>query len=120
MKQPAGELPDEIRPGFRKAKAASNKSAARQDEAKASKPTQFCVEAPLAHSVKLVADFTNWEKSPLKLKRDENGKWQASVPLAPGRYEYRFIVNEEWCDDPHCEQRVPNPFGGMNAVVEVQ
>ncbi|HSY75142.1 MAG TPA: isoamylase early set domain-containing protein [Dongiaceae bacterium] len=84
------------------------------------KRTEFYLEAPLAESVKLAADFTAWEKFPLDMIKTESGAWFTVVPLAPGQYSYRFIVDGKWCDDPRPDQRVPNPFGTVNAMVEVK
>ena len=83
------------------------------------KRTEFHLEAPSAGSVKLVADFTDWEKFPLDMVKSEDGVWFANVPLPPGHYPYRFIVDGEWCDDPHPALREPNPFGTDNAVMNV-
>jgi hypothetical protein len=83
------------------------------------KNTEFHLEAPAAGSVKLAADFTDWEKSPLDLIKSEAGVWFTIVPLLPGNYTYRFIVDGEWCDDPRPAQRVANPFGTTDAVVNV-
>jgi 1,4-alpha-glucan branching enzyme len=79
----------------------------------------FCLEAPTAQTVKLAADFTGWDKNPLDLQLSENGSWQITVALPPGRYAYRFLVDGEWHDDPQCMQCEANPFGTTNAVVEV-
>jgi Glycogen recognition site of AMP-activated protein kinase len=79
----------------------------------------FRLEAPSAHSVKLAADFTDWEKFPLKMAKHAKGVWQTVVPLAAGHYSYRFIVDGQWQDDPHCPQREQNPFGTTNAVIDV-
>jgi hypothetical protein len=46
----------------------------------------------------------------------ENGSWFIIVPLPPGEHPYRFIVDGQWQDDPQAARRVPNPFGGENAV----
>lgn len=81
--------------------------------------TEFHLEAPRAGSVKLAADFTDWEKCPLDMAKLESGVWQVVVPLPPGDHSYRFIVDGKWCDDPHPALCVPNPFGTMNAVVKV-
>jgi hypothetical protein len=81
--------------------------------------TEFKLEAPLAVSVKLVADFTDWEKYPLDMVKAEGGVWSIFVPLSPGVYAYRFIVDGEWCDDPHSGLYESNPFGTTNALVEV-
>jgi 1,4-alpha-glucan branching enzyme len=81
--------------------------------------TLFHLKAPSAGSVKLVADFTDWEKYPLDMIRCEEGNWFAIVPLAPGNYSYRFIVDGQWFDDPQLPHRAPNPFGSANATVEI-
>jgi hypothetical protein len=81
--------------------------------------TGFHLEAPLAGSVQLAADFTDWEKSPIDLIKSDNGIWRAVISLPPGDYSYRFIIDGEWCDDPHPLRLVPNPFGTVNAVVRV-
>jgi Glycogen recognition site of AMP-activated protein kinase len=84
------------------------------------KTTEFHLEAPFAESVKLAADFTDWEKFPLDMIKSEDGVWYTTVPLPSGHYSYRFIVDGEWCDDPSPILRLhDNPFGRANAVVEV-
>ena len=79
----------------------------------------FRLQRPAAQTVKLVADFTGWDKNPIDLRPRENGVWQVTVVLPPGRYAYRFLVDGEWHDDPGCSQCEPNSFGTTNAVVEV-
>ncbi len=81
--------------------------------------TRFLFKAGDAGSVKLAGDFTNWEKAPIEMTATENGDWAAVIPLQPGRYSYRFIVDGEWQDDPRCTRRVCNPFGTENAVIEI-
>lgn len=84
-----------------------------------SKEIKFLLEAPSARSVKLAADFTDWEKSPLELSKTEEGIWFTTVALSPGQYAYRFIVDGNWQDDPYSLQRVPNPFGTTNAMISI-
>jgi 1,4-alpha-glucan branching enzyme len=84
-----------------------------------SRKITFRLEAPSARSVKLAADFTGWEKSPLKMIKNSKGIWQTVVPLVPGRYSDRFIVDGQWHDDPLCSRWEKNPFGTTNAVLEV-
>jgi hypothetical protein len=81
--------------------------------------TEFRMEAPSAKSVKLAGDFTGWEQSPLDLVQSYDGTWFTIVPLLPGTYSYRFIVDGQWLDDPHCGSHVPNPFGSEDAVMNV-
>ena len=80
----------------------------------------FRLEAPLAQSVKLAGEFTQWEKLALNMKQGRNGVWEIEVALAPGRHFYRFLVDGQWQDDPLCTRREPNPFGTNNAVIEVR
>ncbi len=83
------------------------------------KNTEFRLAAPAAESVKLAADFTDWGKSPLDLMKAADDVWFIIVPLLPGSYAYRFLVDGQWRDDPCPAQLVPNPFGSMDAVVNV-
>jgi 1,4-alpha-glucan branching enzyme len=69
--------------------------------------------------VHLAADFTNWENAPIGMAHDGQGVWKLSLPLPPGQYAYRFLIDGEWSDDPMCEKKVINPFGTNNAIVEV-
>jgi|SRR5665213_69296 len=80
---------------------------------------EFHLAAPAAESVKLAADFTNWDKFPLDMIKSEDGVWFTIVPLSCGTYTYRFIVDGRWCDDPHSPQHAPNPFGTANAVINI-
>lgn len=83
------------------------------------KQTEFSPEAWSAKSVLLAADFTEWEQFPIQMARAENGVWRVAVPLASGNYSYRFIVDGQWCDDPNCDYRIPNPFGTANDTRKV-
>jgi 1,4-alpha-glucan branching enzyme len=80
----------------------------------------FTLVAPDAESVLLAGDFTDWHQRPLALKKDKSGIWKRTVTLPPGFYQYRFIVDGEWRDDPECAARVPNPFGTQNMVCDVR
>jgi 1,4-alpha-glucan branching enzyme len=79
----------------------------------------FKLSAPQAKSVLLAGDFTGWNQSPVNLKKRKSGLWKTTVSLAPGTYEYRFIVDGQWQDDPGCTCRNWNRFGTQNCVCEV-
>jgi Glycogen recognition site of AMP-activated protein kinase len=80
---------------------------------------EFSLEAPFAQSVKLAADFTDWEKFPLDMIKSENGVWHTLVPLPPGDYAYRFIVDGRWCDHPHPARRITDQFRTTKTVMKV-
>ena len=44
---------------------------------------------------------------------------QAHCDLPPGTYEYRYVVDGEWCEDPENPLAVPGPVGGRNSVLVV-
>ncbi len=79
----------------------------------------FQIAVPEATKVVLVGDFTDWQERPVSMVKGTDGTWRATVKLPPGRYSYLFIVDGQWCDDPQCSQRVPNPFGSYNMVRQV-
>jgi len=79
----------------------------------------FSYRAPAAETVLLAGDFTGWNQAPVSLKKDKKGVWKKTISLAPGRYEYRLLVDGEWRDDPSCPNRQPNQFGGENCVCVV-
>ena len=76
----------------------------------------FSLSAPDARNVKLAGDFTGWEDEAREMKRQRNGAWKTTVAVPPGQHEYRFIVDGQWADDPKCDARKPNPFGGENCT----
>jgi len=80
------------------------------------KRVQFEFHGPHADKVTLAGDFNGWDYNSLPMKKDKTGTWKISISLAPGRYEYRFLVDGTWQDDPNVEERVGNPFGDQNCV----
>jgi len=89
--------------------------------AAAARPRRHTVrlEAPAAKSVVVTGSFCGWSPGGHPLGRDARGVWQAVLTLPPGRYEYRFVVDGQWRDDPACADRVANPFGSENGVFVV-
>jgi 1,4-alpha-glucan branching enzyme len=76
----------------------------------------FQITEPHASKVLLVGDFTDWQQHAIPMEKGPDGLWTAAVKLPPGSYNYLFIVDGQWCDDPQCSLRVPNPFGTYNMV----
>ena len=77
----------------------------------------FKLNAPDAQCVSLAGNFNSWDPEMHPLKKSSAGLWKKMVSLSPGRYEYRFIVDGEWHDDPDCTTRSPNSFGSNNCVL---
>ncbi len=77
---------------------------------------EFGITAPEAKQVFLAGDFSDWQQKPIELKRQKNGRWKTYVPLDPGTYQYRFLVDGQWVNDPECTNLTTNPFGDSNCV----
>ena len=95
--------------------------------APAAKPTapatlsvRFVLHRPDAKRVSVCGEFNGWSPSATSLQRHEDGHWETTVALAPGRYQYKFIVDEQWIADPAAQKNVPNEHGSLNSVVEVR
>ena len=73
-----------------------------------------------AKKVSLCGDFNRWTSDATPMKRGKDGLWETSVALAPGRYEYKFIVDGHWIPDPRATEHVWNRHGTLNSVIEVR
>ena len=90
------------------------------------KGVAFSCQAPDARSVRLTGTFNNWNPEETVME-EAGGVWNAELQLAPGRYEYKFVVDGRWCCDPARDDHDPsvadcvqNPFGTLNRIVEVE
>ena len=89
----------------------------------------FSCNAGEAKSVFLAGSFNGWSTSatPMVTNGHGQGHWKATLPLARGQYEYKFVVDGEWCCEPdcvdkgvHCPHCIVNEYGTMNRVLEVE
>jgi 1,4-alpha-glucan branching enzyme len=82
----------------------------------------FVLYAPKAHKVAIVGDFNNWSTSAdLMYDREETGLWSITLPLDPGRYEYKFFIDgERWVPDLGNPKKTKDGFGAFNSVIEVK
>ena len=76
----------------------------------------FSFESSDAKEVILMGDFNNWSKKKHPMKSNNNGMWNKSVMIPPGRYEYKFLVDRQWKEDPQNDQTCLNCFGTYNNV----
>lgn len=72
-----------------------------------------------ARKVVITGDFSGWSLDRYPMRKEPDGVWRMRLHLRPGEYQYRLRVDGEWRDDPHATRRVPNPYGGENAVMAV-
>jgi chromosome partitioning protein len=81
----------------------------------------FTSKFEAARQVLIAGDFNNW--SPMVTPMHRNGRageWTMKLPLLPGRYRYRLVVDGRWMTDPHNKYVEVNQFGELNNIVEVE
>lgn len=80
----------------------------------------FVQPATCAKQVSIAGDFNDWDPTATPMKRDEGlGVWRACVPVPPGRYHYRLVIDGLWVKDPYNNWVESNPVGELNSVVEI-
>ncbi len=76
-----------------------------------------------ATDVRLAGDFNGWvpDKGVESVVQTEGAQriWTKILTLPPGTYEYRYVVDGEWREDPENPLAVPGPVGGRNSVLVV-
>jgi len=90
------------------------------------KTVEFSCFAPGAASVFLAGTFNDWSTDAAPMHKTDDGTWLVEIGFPPGRYEYKFVIDGQWCCEPGCEvlgpscpKCVPNQFGTMNRLLEV-
>ncbi len=81
---------------------------------------EFTLYAPEAKKVFIAGTFNDWNTRSMPMKKGKNGTWRITVKLSPGRYEYKYFVDEMWAQDIPDAELVPNPFGTNNCVIGVE
>lgn len=96
-------------------------------QASKGRKTTFTCNAPTAEAVALAGDFNQWDTKATPMSKVQNGTWQIKLVLAPGRHEFKYVIDGRWCCEPgkddHCceleTSTVENPFGTRNRIVNV-
>lgn len=105
-------------------KAACTKKCAAPKKA-AKKPVEksvtFTLRADAGKTVYVAGCFNQWDPEGKQMadKKGE-GVYTATLKLAPGRYEYKFVVDGIWCSDPENVDEVLNDHGTKNSVLIVK
>ena len=82
-------------------------------------PVRFEFIHATAGTVCIAGTLNHWQPETKTLHSSGHGHWWKETNLAPGTYEYCFIVDGLWIPDPLARETVANPFGGKNSVLTV-
>ena len=72
-------------------------------------------------SVNLFGQFNSWNRQSLPMTdNDADGEYEITIPLDPGRYEYKFFVDGVELIDNKNPVKVPNGMGDFNSVIVIE
>ena len=73
-----------------------------------------------AKTVCVAGTFNDWHPKSTPMLTTGPGQWIKELALPPGIYEYQYVVDGRWINDPQAVKSAPNPFGGRNSVLVVE
>jgi len=101
----------------RVAKAATKNTA----KSASKKDTTFTIHAEKGKAVFLAGDFNGWDPTAKKMAyKARSGIYTATIKLAAGTYQYKFVIDGTWCADPENANAAPNEHGTFNSIVTVK
>ena len=74
----------------------------------------FRLHAAGARKVALAGTFNGWE--PHEMEHGKDDIWRLNLRLPAGCYEYKFLIDGKWMEDPHNDHKVSNPHGTHNSI----
>jgi hypothetical protein len=72
-----------------------------------------------AKKVTIAGSFNGWNKDSYLMSRTGN-KWSFPVRLHPGKYTYKFVVDNKWILDPANPLWEENEYGTDNSVIWIE
>ena len=97
-------------------KKCAKKPAAKKE---AAKNVTFTVHADKGKAVYVAGEFNKWNPTAKKMAY-KAGIYTATVKLAAGTYQYKFVIDGTWCADPENANAVANDQGTFNSVITVK
>ena len=118
MKKSTKKAPAKKTVAKKTAKCAAKKPAAKKP---ATKSVSFTVHAEKGKAVYLAGEFNQWNPTAKKMAyKARSGLYTATVKLAAGTYQYKFVIDGTWCADPENVNAVANDQGTFNSVITVK
>jgi hypothetical protein len=74
----------------------------------------------VAERVALCGDFNDWAPKSISLARAADRSWQVTVPLVPGSYRYKYLLDDvTWENGSDADRYEENAYGTLDSVIEV-
>lgn len=94
----------------------------RARSAESARLVHFTVAVPSAGRVSVVGDFNGWNVDATPLRSGASaGLWTATISLAPGTYQYAFVIDGSvWQADPGALVTWIDEFGAPSSLLTVR
>ncbi|BEU04384.1 hypothetical protein OAG1_31840 [Agarivorans sp. OAG1] len=79
----------------------------------------FTVMAKQAEQVYLAGEMSDWRPDVFQMKANDDGSWSITLYLAPGAWQYKFVIDGNWIADENNERAVDDSRGGFNSVLVI-
>ena len=76
------------------------------------------IQAPVARTVELMGDFTEWQ--PVSLVRARDGRWTLSLPIAAGTHRFNIRVDGGDWSVPRGVTTITDDFEGVVGIISVK
>ncbi len=80
----------------------------------------FVLPLALGDRVCIAGDFNGWQGDRHEMRRNpDRGVYELEIPMSPGEYQYRLVIDGRWSVDPYAGGCALNSSGEPNSVVRV-
>ena len=87
----------------------------------AKREVEFRLTAEPGRTVCIAGSFNDWEPASTPMPYDAEGAcYKLVMELAPGYYEYKFVIDGQWLMDETNHNFAANDFGTLNSVLTVE
>jgi len=100
----------------------ANTSAPAGEAAEGLRSVKFSYQPVISgvNEVMVAGTFNDWNAGATPMTDpDGDGTYEATLLLAPGSYQYKWVVDGSWITDEQADDFVDDGFGGRNSVINV-
>ena len=91
-----------------------------EKDATAGRVCEFSVTAKPGLKVFVAGSFNDWDPEAAPMSEPAgDGHYICRITLAPGSYEYKFVLDDLWILDDENPNFASNDFGTLNSVLVV-
>jgi 1,4-alpha-glucan branching enzyme len=99
---------------------ACQRKACRRNQVSEKKAVTFKTAADRGSRVYVAGTFNHWDATSYRLRYcASKGVFKTTLLLAPGYYEYKFVIDGLWHVDVGCPNWALNDNGTLNSVIKV-